>query len=64
MYHINALLNNEEWIAVLEASIAGVAMDKCSDKLEPHTVEIALRPEEALSSGQAGASTTTVLANS
>jgi len=34
MYHINALLNNEEWTAVLEASIAGAAMEHCSDKLD------------------------------
>jgi hypothetical protein len=34
MYHINALLNNEEWTAVLEASISRVALDNGSDKLE------------------------------
>ena len=34
MYHIHALLNNAAWIAVLEASIKGVALEKCSDKLD------------------------------
>ena len=32
MYHIHALLNNAEWTAVLEASIQGVAMEKCGEK--------------------------------
>ena len=34
MYHINALLNNEEWTAVLTSSICGGqgAQDDCGDK--------------------------------
>ena len=32
MYHIHALLNNEDWTSVLEASALGIANSCCSDK--------------------------------
>ena len=54
MYHINGLLCNPEWTAVLENSIKGVAAVQCGEKPGNNkAMDFAHGCEEALSSGQA-----------